>query len=84
MNPLPPNHFLSQPRPDSSNPAFPGIVDTTTLAAHDFDVDNRSGFMPPQEPLGRLPAQWEAWEEVLGTAIHNRLQLGEKRNQNVE
>ncbi|KAJ8088436.1 hypothetical protein PM082_022509 [Marasmius tenuissimus] len=84
MNSLPPDHFLSQPRPDSSNPIFPGVVDTTTLAAHDFDVDNRSGFMPPQEPLGRLPAQWEAWEEVLDAAITDRLQLGEKADQGLE
>ncbi|KAL0576844.1 hypothetical protein V5O48_005141 [Marasmius crinis-equi] len=78
---LPPDHFLSQPRPDSLNPVFPGFVDTTTLAAHDFDVDNRSGFMPPQEPLGRLPAQWEPWEEVLDVAITDRLQLGENVSQ---
>ncbi|KAK1221994.1 hypothetical protein PQX77_015173 [Marasmius sp. AFHP31] len=84
LNSLPPDHFLSQPRPDSSNPTFPGVVDTTTLAAHDFDVDNRSGFMPPQEPLGRLPAQWEAWEEVLDAAISDRLQLGEKADQGVQ
>ncbi|KAG7089187.1 hypothetical protein E1B28_010889 [Marasmius oreades] len=84
-NTLPPDHFLSQPRPDSTaNATTLGSVDTTTLAAHDFDVDNRSGFMPPQEPLGRLPVQWEAWEAVLDVAIQDRLQLGEKVDQSQE
>ncbi|KAF9260119.1 Indoleamine 2,3-dioxygenase [Marasmius fiardii PR-910] len=80
-NTLPPDHFLTQPRPESITNATFGTVDTTTLAAHDFDVDNRSGFMPPQEPVGRLPVQWEAWETVLDAAIQDRLQLGERVDQ---
>jgi len=36
---------------------------------HVFGVDSRTGFMPPQPPLRRLPAQWETWESLLDTAI---------------
>ncbi|KAF8529802.1 Indoleamine 2,3-dioxygenase [Gautieria morchelliformis] len=73
---LPPDHFLSLPRPGVS---FLGVVpDTSTLAAHDFDVDIRTGFMPPQPPLSRLPPQYEAWEEVLERATAQRLKLGER------
>ncbi|KAK7027245.1 hypothetical protein VNI00_015334 [Paramarasmius palmivorus] len=75
---LPPDHFLSLPRPDSFQQQLAGAVDTTTLAAHDFDVDNRSGFMPPHPPVARLPSEWEAWEQVLDAAIAERLQLGAK------
>ncbi|KAI5985208.1 hypothetical protein EDC04DRAFT_2913939 [Pisolithus marmoratus] len=49
---LPSVHFLSLPRgPGASldnGPHLDRIVDTTTLAAHDFDVDTRTGFMPPR------------------------------------
>jgi len=55
-----------------------GVLDKTTLAAHDFDVDTRTGFLPPQAPLSRLPPTWEEWEEVLERAIISRLQLGDK------
>ncbi|KAF8972318.1 tryptophan 2,3-dioxygenase [Flammula alnicola] len=71
------NHFLSLPRPDILIGPPAGVVDTTTLAAHDFDVDTRTGFMPPQAPLGRLPSEWEQWEILLDEAISGRLQLGE-------
>ncbi|KAJ4486630.1 Indoleamine 2,3-dioxygenase [Lentinula edodes] len=55
--PLPPSHFLSQPRPSGiASPSSSNNVgvDTTTLAAHDFDVDPRTGFMPPHPPIARL------------------------------
>ncbi|KAF9449441.1 Indoleamine 2,3-dioxygenase [Macrolepiota fuliginosa MF-IS2] len=75
---LPSNHFLAQPRPDSLLPQHAGLVDTTTLAAHDFDVDNRTGFMPPQPPMKRLPLTWEVWESKLDAAVSQRLQLAER------
>jgi hypothetical protein len=75
---LPLNHFLSLPRPDVFVGPPAGVVDTTTLAAHDFDVDTRTGFMPPDPPLTRLPAQWELWEQLLDGARLHRLQLGSK------
>lgn len=51
------------------------MVDTTTLAAHDFDVDTRTGFMPPDPPIPQLPKQWEPWENVLEQAMEEKLQL---------
>ncbi|KAJ3488165.1 hypothetical protein NLJ89_g11644 [Agrocybe chaxingu] len=78
MEHLGPNHFLSLPRPDSLGSTASNVPDTTTLAAHDFDVDTRTGFLPPQAPISRLPATWESWETALEDAIAARLQLGEK------
>ena len=78
MNHLPPDHFLSLPRPEAVFGPPAGTVDTTTLAAHDFDVDNRTGFMPPQPPLTRLPASWSPWEVILDEAVSSGLQLGDK------
>jgi indoleamine 2,3-dioxygenase len=81
---LPSNHFLALPRPDVLIGPPAGVVDTTTLAAHDFDVDTRTGFMPPEPPLGRLPLQWEPWEQLLDHAQSYRLQLGNKIDITVE
>ena len=78
MSQLDSNHFLSLPRPDTFLSPPAGVPDTTTLAAHDFDVDTRTGFMPPQTPLVRLPPAWEPWEILLDDAISQRLQLGDK------
>lgn len=78
MNTLPPNHFLNLQRPDAFLPAPIGAPDTSTLAAHDFDVDTRTGFMPPQPPLTRLPSAWEPWELSLENAIVSKLQLADK------
>jgi hypothetical protein len=55
-------------------------IDTSTLAAHDFDVDARTGFMPPQAPLARLPDTWVVWEDTLDDAYSRRLQLATKPN----
>jgi indoleamine 2,3-dioxygenase len=77
FNPLPSTHFLAQPRPDPFQSQAAGLVDTTTLAAHDFDVDTRTGFMPPQPPMKRLPSAWESWESALETAVSQKLQLAE-------
>jgi indoleamine 2,3-dioxygenase len=76
-SPLPSNHFLSQPR---SATRVPNTVDTSTLNAHDFDVDNRTGFMPFNPPIERLPAEYEAWEILLDDAQTERLQLGRRNN----
>ena len=43
-----------------------------------FDVDLQTGFMPPSEPLLRLPVRWEPWEATLEAAIRGQLQLGDK------
>ncbi|KAF9037570.1 tryptophan 2,3-dioxygenase [Panaeolus papilionaceus] len=78
MDHLPANHFLSLARPDPVTGSLAGVPDTTTLAAHDFDVDTRTSFMPATQPISRLPEQWEAWEMILDDAISQRLQLGDK------
>jgi indoleamine 2,3-dioxygenase len=78
LNALPPEHFLSLPRPDVFLGPPTGVPDTTTLAAHDFDVDTRTGFMPPEEPIKRLPSGWEEWEVILDKAMQAKLQLGDK------
>jgi indoleamine 2,3-dioxygenase len=75
---FPSNHFLSLPRPDAVFGPPAGTVDTTTLAAHDFDVDTRTGFMPPEPPLSRLPEAWNVWEDALDEAIAKQLRLGDK------
>ena len=77
---LPSSHFLALPRPDVLVGPPAGVVDTTTLAAHDFDVDTRTGFMPPNPPLARLPSEWEPWEQLLDDAQSYRLQLGQRIN----
>lgn len=43
-----------------------------------FGVDSRTGFMPLRPPVGRLPALWEVWEELLDDARHEHLQPGDK------
>ncbi|KAF7312687.1 Indoleamine 2,3-dioxygenase [Mycena indigotica] len=75
---IPPDHFLSLSRLDGLLGIAESTYDTSTLAAHDFDVDNRTGFMPPQPPPARLPEAFEHWEEVLDEAIKSGLQLGDK------
>ncbi|KAG6904800.1 hypothetical protein DXG01_007069 [Tephrocybe rancida] len=43
-----------------------------------YNVDPQSGFMPPEEPLARLPIIWEPWESMLDAAVAAKLQLGGK------
>ena len=78
MDFLSPDHFLALPRPDVTIGIPTGVVDTSTLAAHDFDVDTRTGFMPPQPPVARLPFEWDKWEVALDEAMQGKLQLGNK------
>lgn len=62
------NHFLNSQQG----------VDTATLAAHDFDVDNRTGFMPPDAPTRGLPSPWNTWESVLEDGIDSKLALADR------
>ncbi|KAJ7178190.1 Indoleamine 2,3-dioxygenase [Mycena filopes] len=78
MGTIPPDHFLSLSRLDGLLGSSESVYDTSTLAAHDFDVDNRTGFMPPQAPPSRLTEEWEVWEAALDCAIKQGLQLGDK------
>ncbi|KAJ3746233.1 Indoleamine 2,3-dioxygenase [Lentinula detonsa] len=73
-NPSPnPTHVTPYPPPP--------IVDTSTLAAHDFDVDPRTGFMPPHPPIPHLPPslegiRYDLWETTLRVACESRFELG--------
>ena len=68
--------FLALPRPDVTLATSPrGPTNTTTLAAQNFDIDDRTGFMPPKPPLARLSSEWETWEATLDSALTKRLKL---------
>jgi indoleamine 2,3-dioxygenase len=56
----------------------------THTLAQDFEIDPRTGFIPPIIPISRLPSQWEAWECALDDLKATRLQLGSKSNLTVE
>ncbi|KZT50610.1 Indoleamine 2,3-dioxygenase, partial [Calocera cornea HHB12733] len=78
---LPPNHFLSLPRPTLLSPSAPATApDVSTLAGADYDVDVRTGFMPPSPPVTRLPAGYEHWERTLDAALSAGLKVGDKRS----
>lgn len=64
----PPTHFLSQAR-HTLGPRPGGSFDISTVAAADYDIDVRSGFMPPAEPVARLGDEFAVWEEVLDAAV---------------
>ncbi|KZS93939.1 Indoleamine 2,3-dioxygenase [Sistotremastrum niveocremeum HHB9708] len=72
-----PLHFLDLPRPNLEYGILQGQTDTTTLAAHDFDVDPRTGFMPHQPPLTRLPDKWELWESALDAVLTHPFIVGD-------
>ncbi|CAG8713120.1 3805_t:CDS:2, partial [Acaulospora colombiana] len=89
---LAPQHALARPRNSTSvlqsvtnktkavsTTVYTPPLDTSTLAAHDFDVDVRSGFMPPEPPIDRLPPEWAVWEEILDDAVQSspRLKVGD-------
>lgn len=69
MSSAPPTHFLSQGRHTRALGPRPGdSFDVSTVAAADYDIDVRSGFMPPAEPVARLDDEYIVWEEVLDAA----------------
>lgn len=74
------SNFLNQERPYLEHGITQGQTDTTTLAAHDFDVDVRSGFMPPKPPLAMLPESWYLWEHLLHDGIDVQLPLNPNSN----
>lgn len=73
---LPPTHFLASLEQTSQthdffNPSsgqFHLRPDVSTVASADFDIDVRSGFLPPEEPITRLPSEWNSWEDTLSEA----------------
>ena len=60
------------------------LQNPTHIVAQDFEIDTRSGFVPSNIPISRLPTQWEAWECALDNLKANRLQLGDKPNLSAE
>jgi indoleamine 2,3-dioxygenase len=80
---LPPNHFLDLPHNVQPGPALDGVrPDTSTVAAHDFDVDVNTGFMPNQVPLLRIPKEvsmeMQVWEDALEEGLALRMKLGDQ------
>ncbi|KAG9039963.1 hypothetical protein FRB95_004435 [Tulasnella sp. JGI-2019a] len=71
---MPPTHFLSIARSPFSGPNSSGVAsnrgfDTSTVAAADFDVDPKTGFMPPKVPVVRLDGELEVWEMMREAAV---------------
>ena len=54
--------------------------DTYMLDGDDFDVNVKTGFLPPQPPLIRLTPQYEIWEQTLDDASSLQLKLGERND----
>lgn len=81
---LPADHFLSRPRVALAQEGLAGPSarpDLTTLAGADYDVDVRSGFLPPAPPLARLPpGPWQVWEDAWDATDGLRAGQGEARN----
>lgn len=77
-----PSHFLDLPHHVQPGPELDGIVpDTSTVAAHDFDVDVNTGFMPTYAPLTRFPAEvgdLMVWERVLDEGLALGMKLGDQ------
>ena len=85
MTLLPPGHFLSLPPSYAqSTDLFPSGTPSTaahtsnglapniaSLAAADFEVDVRTGFLPSDKNIERLPTDWILWEEALDAARGN-------------
>ncbi|KAG8742750.1 hypothetical protein FRC10_000964 [Ceratobasidium sp. 414] len=78
------NHFLGLPHHHApEGPVLDGIIpDTSTVAAHDFDVDVNTGFMPAQAPLTRIPldisTELQAWERALDQGLALQMKLGDQ------
>lgn len=76
------NHPLDRltdavPRPAGFSTVDEHIPDTSTLAAADFDVDVRSGFLPPEPPVRRLGGlHADHWEHALDLAKQIPLMQG--------
>ncbi|KAJ1307499.1 hypothetical protein OPQ81_001598 [Rhizoctonia solani] len=46
-----------------------GSPDMSSLACSEFGLDSRTGFLPTQVPLARLPAAFDQWEDALQDAM---------------
>lgn len=90
--PLPPGHFLALPPSyaEVSDPSSSGTSshaanglapNVASLAAADYDVDVRTGFLPGSKNIERLSASWDLWEDALAAARSAGLRLGGPREQ---
>ncbi|CAE6447887.1 unnamed protein product [Rhizoctonia solani] len=80
---LAPTHFLDLPHHVQPGPVLNGVLpDTSTVAAHDFDVDVNTGFMPNETPLLRIPHEisvdMQAWEDLLSEGLALKMKLGDQ------
>ncbi|KDN50504.1 hypothetical protein RSAG8_01002, partial [Rhizoctonia solani AG-8 WAC10335] len=46
-----------------------GSPDMSSLSCFEFGLDSRTGFLPTQVPLARLPATFDKWEDALQRAM---------------
>ncbi|KAF8747815.1 Indoleamine 2,3-dioxygenase [Rhizoctonia solani] len=83
---LAPSHFLDLPHHVQPGPVLDGVLpDTSTVAAHDFDVDVNTGFMPNEGPLLRIPREvsvdMQTWEDLLSEGLSLKMKLGDQLSQ---
>ncbi|KAJ7253471.1 Indoleamine 2,3-dioxygenase [Mycena rebaudengoi] len=78
MDTIPPDHFLALSRLAGLFGSSESGYDTSTLAAQDFDVDNRSGFMPPRPRLHACQRTGKSGSSFSMLRSQERLQLGDK------
>jgi indoleamine 2,3-dioxygenase len=67
---LPPT-FSNDERTSLTTESHAGLgsaPNVASLAAADFDVDVRTGFLPPSANVARLPAPYDVWEDALAAA----------------
>lgn len=81
-----PPHFLDLPHNVHPDQHLDGVTpDTSTVAAHDFDVDVNTGFMPNEVPLLRIPKEvsmgMQAWEDALDEGLALGMKLGDQLSQ---
>ncbi|KAH7341803.1 Indoleamine 2,3-dioxygenase-domain-containing protein [Rhizoctonia solani] len=62
-----PEHPLSTTQDDYRLPE--GSPDMSSLACSEFGLHSKTGFLPSQLPLARLPAAFDMWEDALQRAM---------------
>ena len=65
--------------PDFSQPCSPSSENDQQFNLKDFEVDYKTGFLPPQHPISSLPEEFDLWESALASA-HDCLSLGEDKS----
>ena len=66
---LPPSFNSTDTSGSTSSHTSRGLApNVASLASADYEVDVRTGFLPADRNLRRLPAAWEVWESALDAA----------------